>query len=190
MWMSMSESVTEFLRFFFPTFATPTSCSVRVRGEVVVVGSCGGTDSGTSASPPSYPVFTLSWNVMNECCMKGLIPASCRKWTSSKSLRPASKCLRPASKSLRPAKNLMPSSKCFRPAKSLRPASKSLRPSSSFLLEMDLKVCPESCYYYYYYYGVSASIVKYKKLMLHGNLFVRLYLPMCRGMQDVGTVIC
>ena len=34
---------------------------------VEVVGSCGGTDSGTSASRPSYPVFPLSLKVVNEC---------------------------------------------------------------------------------------------------------------------------
>ena len=27
---------------------------------------------GPSASPPSYPVFPLSQNVVNECCRKGL----------------------------------------------------------------------------------------------------------------------
>ena len=43
-------------------------------GVVVVVGSCGGIDSGTSASPPSYPVFLLSLNVLNEWCMKSLRP--------------------------------------------------------------------------------------------------------------------
>ena len=31
-----------------------TSSSVRVGGLVVVVGSCGGTDGGTQASPPSF----------------------------------------------------------------------------------------------------------------------------------------
>ena len=35
-------------------------------GVVVVVGGCGGTDSGTKASPPSPPVFLLSLNVVNE----------------------------------------------------------------------------------------------------------------------------
>ena len=50
-------------------------------GVVVMVGSCGGTDSGTYASPPSYPVFPLSLNVVNECCMKSLMPASFWKWT-------------------------------------------------------------------------------------------------------------
>ena len=46
-----------------------------------MVCSCGGTDSGTSASPPSYPVFPLSLNVVNECCMNSLRPASC--WMDS-----------------------------------------------------------------------------------------------------------
>ena len=41
--MSMSESVTEFSEVLSP----PTSSTVRVWGLVVVVGSCGGTDSGT-----------------------------------------------------------------------------------------------------------------------------------------------
>ena len=33
---------------------------------LVVVGSYGDTDSGTYASPPSYPVFSLSLNVVND----------------------------------------------------------------------------------------------------------------------------
>ena len=45
--MSMSESVTEFSEVRSPYFPPPTSSSVRVRGQVVVVGSCSGTDSGT-----------------------------------------------------------------------------------------------------------------------------------------------
>ena len=52
-----------------------------------MVGSCGGTDSGTYASPPSYPVFPLSLNVVNECCMKSLRPASCWRWTQQSVLR-------------------------------------------------------------------------------------------------------
>ena len=32
-------------------------------------------------SPPSDPVFPLSVNVVNECYMKSLRPASCSKWT-------------------------------------------------------------------------------------------------------------
>ena len=48
---------------------------------MVMGGSCGGTDSGTSASPPSYIIFSLSVNLMNERCMKSLRPASCRKFT-------------------------------------------------------------------------------------------------------------
>ena len=51
--MNMRESVTEFFEVLPPFFPSPTSSSVRVGGLVVVVGSCGGTDSGTSASPPS-----------------------------------------------------------------------------------------------------------------------------------------
>ena len=45
--MSMSESVTEFSEVLPPYFPPLTSSSVRVRVLVVVVGSCGGTDSGT-----------------------------------------------------------------------------------------------------------------------------------------------
>ena len=45
--MSMSESLTEFCEVLPPYFPPPTSSSVRVGGVVVVVGSCGGTDSGT-----------------------------------------------------------------------------------------------------------------------------------------------
>ena len=45
--MSMSESVTEFSEVLPPYFPRSTSSSVRVWGVVVVVGSCGGTDSGT-----------------------------------------------------------------------------------------------------------------------------------------------
>ena len=43
------ESVTEFSEVLPPYFPPPTSSSVRVGGVglVVVVGSCGGTDSGT-----------------------------------------------------------------------------------------------------------------------------------------------
>ena len=66
--MSMNESVTE-------VFPPHTSCSVRVMGKrrvMVLVGSCGGTDSGTYASPPSYVVFPLSLNVVNK-----FRPASC-----------------------------------------------------------------------------------------------------------------
>ena len=41
-------SVTEFSVVLQPYFPCPTSSSVRVGGVVVVVvGSCGGTDSGT-----------------------------------------------------------------------------------------------------------------------------------------------
>ena len=45
--MSMSESVTELSAVLPPFFPPPTSASARVGGVVVVVGSCGGTDSGT-----------------------------------------------------------------------------------------------------------------------------------------------
>ena len=45
--MSMSESVTEFSKVLPPNFPLPTSLSVRVGGVVMVVASCGGTDSGT-----------------------------------------------------------------------------------------------------------------------------------------------
>ena len=46
--MSISESVTEFAEVLLPYFNPHTSSSVRVWGEgvVLVVGSCGGTDSG------------------------------------------------------------------------------------------------------------------------------------------------
>ena len=65
-----------------PILWSPNSCSVRVGGIVVVVGSSGGTDSGISAFPPSSPVFQLSINVVNECCMKSLRLASCWKWNN------------------------------------------------------------------------------------------------------------
>ena len=45
--MSMSEIVTEFYEALPPFFPPPISSSVRVGWVVVVVGSCGGTDSGT-----------------------------------------------------------------------------------------------------------------------------------------------
>ena len=45
--MSMSESVTEFSEVLPPYFPLHSSSSVRVGGLVVVIGSCGGTDSGT-----------------------------------------------------------------------------------------------------------------------------------------------
>ena len=46
--MSMNESVTEFSEVLPPYFPSPTSSSVIVgKVVVVVVGSCGGTDSGT-----------------------------------------------------------------------------------------------------------------------------------------------
>ena len=81
--MIMNESVTEFLRFFL---SSPTFCSVRV-GGVVVVGICGDTDSGSYVSPPSHPVFPLSLNVVNECCMKSLRSAYCWIWTLQSVLR-------------------------------------------------------------------------------------------------------
>ena len=43
----MSESVTEFSGVLPLYFPPPTSSSVRVGGIVVVVGSCGSTDSCT-----------------------------------------------------------------------------------------------------------------------------------------------
>ena len=42
----MSESATEFSEVLRPFFPPPTFSSVKVRGVVVVVGGCGGTDSG------------------------------------------------------------------------------------------------------------------------------------------------
>ena len=85
--MSMSESVTEFSEVFLPYFPPPTSSSVRVMGLVVVVGSCGSTDSGTYKlllHPFCLPQFS---NVVNECCMKSLWPAFCWKWTCPSVLR-------------------------------------------------------------------------------------------------------
>ena len=82
--MSMSQSVTEFSVVLPPYFPPPTSSSVRVGGVVVVVGSYGGTDSGSKASPPSwqsYSVFPFSLYVMNECWMKSIRPALCWKCT-------------------------------------------------------------------------------------------------------------
>ena len=55
-------SVTEFSEVLPP----PTFSSVKVGGIVVVVGGCGGTDSGIKASIQSSPVFPLSLNVVNE----------------------------------------------------------------------------------------------------------------------------
>ena len=43
----MSVSVTEFSEVLPPFFPPLTFSSVRVWGVVVVVGGCGGTDSGT-----------------------------------------------------------------------------------------------------------------------------------------------
>ena len=45
--MSVSVSATEFSEVLPHFFPPPTFSSVRVRGVVVVVGGCGGTDSGT-----------------------------------------------------------------------------------------------------------------------------------------------
>ena len=46
--MNISVSVTEFSEVLPPFFPPPTFSSVRVGGVVVVVvGGCGGTDSGT-----------------------------------------------------------------------------------------------------------------------------------------------
>ena len=45
--MRMSVSVTEFSEVLPPFFPPATFSSVRVGGVVVVVGGCGGTDSGT-----------------------------------------------------------------------------------------------------------------------------------------------
>ena len=54
----MNERVTEFLRTFLPNFLCPIKTSFlspplaryELWGVVVVVGSCGGTNGGTSAS--------------------------------------------------------------------------------------------------------------------------------------------
>ena len=45
--MIMNESVTEFPKVLSPFFPPITFYSVRAGEVVVVVGSCGGTDSGT-----------------------------------------------------------------------------------------------------------------------------------------------
>ena len=45
--MSMSESVTEFSEVLPPFFPPPTSSFCKSWEVVEVVGSCGGTDSGT-----------------------------------------------------------------------------------------------------------------------------------------------
>ena len=45
--MSMGVSVTKFSEVLPPFFPPPTFSSVSVRRVVVVVGGCGGTDSGT-----------------------------------------------------------------------------------------------------------------------------------------------
>ena len=60
-----NESVAEFSEVLPPFFPPQTSSSVRVGVVVVVIDSCGGSDSGTYASPPSYPVFPFSLNVVN-----------------------------------------------------------------------------------------------------------------------------
>ena len=62
----MCECECEFSEVLPPFFLPPTFSSVRVGGLVVVVGTCGGTDSGTQASTPSSPVFPLSLNVVKE----------------------------------------------------------------------------------------------------------------------------
>ena len=43
-WMSMNERVTQFLRFFLHNFLPQP---LALWAYVVVIGSCGGTDSGT-----------------------------------------------------------------------------------------------------------------------------------------------
>ena len=65
--MIMNESVTEFLRFYLPTFL-PHLLLCESLGVLVIVGSWGGTDSGTYASSPSKPVFSFSVNVF-ECML-------------------------------------------------------------------------------------------------------------------------
>ena len=52
--MNMNESVTEVLRFFLPSFFLPLLALLELGWVVVMEGSFSGTDSGTSASPPSY----------------------------------------------------------------------------------------------------------------------------------------
>ena len=52
-----------------------------------MVGSCGGTDSGATASPSSYAAFPISLNVVIECFMKSLRPTYCKKWTKQSVLR-------------------------------------------------------------------------------------------------------
>ena len=53
------------------------------------VGGCGGTDSGTKAFTPSYPVFPLSLNVVNECASK----ASGRHFAGSGPISPSRELL-------------------------------------------------------------------------------------------------
>ena len=63
--------MTEFSEVVLLFFPHPTSSSVRVVELVVVVGSCGGTDSGPyKLLPLSYHVFPLTLNVVNECARK------------------------------------------------------------------------------------------------------------------------
>ena len=65
--MSMNESVTEFLRIFLPSFFPHLLLCKSWEGS-------GGTDSSTSVSSPSCPVFPLSLNVVNECCTERFRP--------------------------------------------------------------------------------------------------------------------
>ena len=85
--MSMSESVTEFSEVLSPYFPPPTSPSVRVGGLVVVVGSCGGTDSATYKLLLHPFCLPPSSYVANEWCMKCLRPAFCWKGTYRSVLR-------------------------------------------------------------------------------------------------------
>ena len=87
-WMSRNETVTEFLRFLLPSFLPHLwLCEIWWGGLVVVVESCGVTDSGPCSFSLSYPVFPLSLNIVNECYMNSLGPASCWKWTLQSVLR-------------------------------------------------------------------------------------------------------
>ena len=75
------EWVSEALPRYFPLpytdFLSPPLV-LKVWGVVVVVGSCGDPNTGTSASHASYRVFP-SLNFVNECWMKNLRSASCWK---------------------------------------------------------------------------------------------------------------
>ena len=109
-----------------------------------VVGSCGGTDSGTKASAPSFPVFPLSLYLMNECCMRRLRPAFCWKWTYQSVLRATT------TTTTTPTTTIP-----FSPSLWMLWMKSAWKASGLLWVEMDLTVSPESSsssYYYYYYH--------------------------------------